>query len=265
MSDDDLDPTDSAEPTGAPPARRSSPSAHAASRARRIGGRPLPGPRRSIETAEPEAKPAGKPGRAEPKPKVKPAKRRRSAEAAPRGRAREADAEALRRQLARLRWIPTALAGVLVAVLLGLCVWQSHGVWWAKTSTADARNKARTQVLAAAKTCVAAIASYDYHDLAKSEAAGKACTTGNFQNDYTKSMETVVSVTAPQTKAVVAFETTKAGIVSVSDDGRQWVVLVFGQQNVNNTNVKDGPRVDLQTVRATLDKVGGQWLVSALV
>jgi Mce-associated membrane protein len=47
----------------------------------------------------------------------------------------------------------------------------------------------------------------------------------------------------------------------VSADGKQVTVVVFGEQKVTNTSLSQ-PRIDLFRVRVTLDRVGGQWLVS---
>jgi Mce-associated membrane protein len=175
-----------------------------------------------------------------------------------------ADAERLRREIERLRWIPAIVAAVVVATLLVLCVWQSHGVWWGK-SAGDNRGKVRQEVLAAAKPCVAAIVSYDYRHLAASEKAGQACITGAFKADYTKAMETTVRTLAPQSKTVQVFQIAKAGIERVSPDGKQWVVLLYGQQQVtNSTTAKNQPRLDILNVEATLTKVGPKWLVSSI-
>lgn len=276
---------------GAAAPRRSSPSAQAASRARRIGGRPLPGPRppaRPGAGAEPAEAPVDnatdpapvQPRRATratraaaPEPSAKPAatsaklaKRPRPAARAGAGEAGsgDADTERMRRQFERLRWVPAVVAGLAVAALVGLCVWQSHGVWWAKPQH-DTRDQVRQQVLAAAKPCVAAIVSYDYRNLTASEKAGQACITGTFKADYTKAMETTVKTLAPQTKTVQVFQVAKAGVERVSPDGKQWVVLIYGQQQVTNTSTAKGtPRLDILNVEATLNKVGGTWLVSSI-
>jgi len=161
-----------------------------------------------------------------------------------------------------LRPVPTIVLAVAVLVLLSFGVIQSHGVWWGKrigSSTAATR----TQVLAAAKTCAAAIVSYDYRTLPASEQAGQACTTGAFKTNYTRAMETTVKTLAPQSKTVQTFQVAKAGIEHVSPDGKQWVVLIYGQQSVTNSSTAKGtPRLDILNVEATLDRVGNAWLIS---
>ncbi len=174
-----------------------------------------------------------------------------------------ADTERLRREIERLRWIPAIVAGVVAVTVLVLCVWQSHGVWWGKHQR-DNRNQVRQEVLAAAKPCVAAIVSYDYRKLAVSEKAGQACITGAFKADYTRAMETTVRTLAPQSKTVQVFQIAKAGIERVSPDGKQWVILLYGQQQVTNSTTKGTPRLDILNVEATLTKVGNKWLVSSI-
>ena len=146
-------------------------------------------------------------------------------------------------------------------MLAVFCVIQGKGVWWDKAHVADER----TQVLAAAKTCIAATTSYDYRKLKDSEAAGVTCSTGAFATQYKQAMETVVAKLAPQSQTVQTFQIAHAGIESVSDDGKQWVVLLYGQQSVTNkTTGATKPRLDILSARATMVKVGGSWKVSKL-
>jgi hypothetical protein len=171
------------------------------------------------------------------------------------------DADGLRRRISRLGWIIAAVAALAAAVLLGVGLWLTDGVWWAKSSTSAHREQVRQQVLAAAKTCTAAILSYDYRTLAQNEKTGQACATGQLKADYTKLMDTTVKTIAPQNKAVQVLQVAKAGITSVSSDGKQWVILVYGQQSVTTSTVTS-PRLDISSASVTLNNVGGVWLVS---
>ena len=54
---------------------------------------------------------------------------------------------------------------------------------------------------------------------------------------------------APQSKTVQVFQVANAGIQSVSKDGKQWVVLVYGQESVTSTSTTPGEpaRLDLSS------------------
>jgi hypothetical protein len=269
--------------------RRPALSAQAASRARRIGGRPVPGrgvptgPAGQAEAAAESSEDAG------PVPAERPKRTgadhvdtvKRPRPAGPDGTAQagadgatagtrtgadtdaDTDAERMRRELVRLRWIPALVAGAVAAVMLAGCLWQLPGAVSGKPTGPG--SETRIEVLSVAKTCGAAIVSYDYRNLDASEQAGRACITGQFLSDYTHSMETTVKTLAPQTKTVQVFQDAKAGVERVSPDGKQWVVLLYGQLQVTNSSTaKTGPRLDILNVEATLDRVGGKWLVSSI-
>ncbi|MDP9091682.1 MAG: hypothetical protein M3N95_01750 [Actinomycetota bacterium] len=249
------EPTDPARP-------RPTPSAQAASRARRIGGRPMPGPRNDLPATRTDAS-AGDAGASagaartvtEPAPAAAPA-------GLPTRPTRQPlDADALRRRISRLGWIIAAVSGLAAVALLVVGLWLTDGVWWAKSSTSALREQVRQQVLAAAKTCTAAILSYDYRTLDQNEKAGQACATGQLKADYTKLMDATVKKIAPQSKAVQVMQVAKAAITSVSPDGKQWVVLVYGQESVTTSKVTS-PRLDISSASVTLNNVGGVWLVS---
>ena len=119
----------------------------------------------------------------------------------------------------------------------------------------------RDQALAAAKSEVPVILSYDYKSFDAGLAKSKAALTGRAVTDYTKAMTTSIKPNAVKAKAVVQASTDGAGIESVSPDGKQVTVVVFGEQKVTNSTLT-APRTDIFRVRATLTLVGGHWLVS---
>ncbi|PZS13970.1 MAG: hypothetical protein DLM57_15375 [Pseudonocardiales bacterium] len=276
---------------GAATPRRPSPSAAAATRARRIGGRPSPAPKALSQT-----KAGSEPSTSRDQDGTGPAQRTKRAgvsgvratgttERSPQPRARRvsvakrpgrADEDRLagtkarstgtgtpRRRLGWLRWIPAVITALAAAVMLIANLWDLPGALAGKP--ADHSTKTRQEVLAAAKTCGAAIVSYDYRQLPASEKAGQACITGKFKDDYTKAMQTTVKTLAPQTKTVQVFQIAKAGVERVSPDGKQWVVLLYGQQQVTSTSTaKNKPRLDILNVEATLNQVDGKWLVSSI-
>jgi Mce-associated membrane protein len=294
----DTDTEETTVPAGAAPAHRPSPSAQAASRARRIGGGPTPGPRPvpsgPVVDVQTGTKPAPNKKAADTKrPKPAAAPRDDSAPSARRGGLRAARAAAIertaeaerpatslrkrptpnppggstadgptaRRRTERIQWIPAGVLGAAVVVLAVLCYTFGTGVWHATKSAGDVR----TQVLAAAKTCTAKVSSYDYRKLAQSEKDGQSCATGQFKKDYTTAMDTIIAKEAPTTQTTQSVDVAKAGIEQVSSDGNQWTLLIYGQHTVTNktTGLKT-PRLDKLSVRVTMDKVGPKWLISKL-
>jgi Mce-associated membrane protein len=276
--------------TGNEAARRPSPSAQAASRARRIGGRPTPGPRPApspARTAAPGTKRAK--AAAEPSTDTTPSARRgglRAARAAATERTVEAersatslrkrpivkptkviardpkaDAATRRRRAERTRWVPAGVLGLAAVVLAVLCVAYGKGVWYSTKSA----NEVRGEVLSAAKTCTGKVSSYDYRKLAQAKKEGQACATGKFKTDYTTAMDTIIAKEAPKTKTTQSVQVAKAGIEQVSSDGNQWTLLIYGQHTVTNTTTgTQTPRLDKLSVRVTMDKVGDKWLISKL-
>jgi len=251
--------SDSADETGpaesATAARRPSPGASAASRARRIGGRPLPGPR-------PPETPTGKPAQAPkaatktaPTPAPKPAR-----QPAPRA----SDVAAMQRRLDRLRWIPAGIAAIAVLAAIGIGAWLSDGVWWGSKISSN-RSEHQQQVLATAKACAVNLLSYDYRNLDDSQKKGDQCATGDYRTQYDQTFNSIVRKLAPQRKATQTLQIANGGVQSVSGDGKQWVILLFGQQSyADNTQTSSTPRLDVATFAVTMTQVGRVWLVSAM-
>lgn len=241
--------------------RRPSPT----SRARRIGGRPVPRPEAGAEPGparEPAADTPPADTRSADTPPV------RMGKAAPAHDPVVAEPggapDARQRPGFPLQWIPAVVLGIAVLVLAVFVVIASHGVYWAK---ADASSGARTvrqeEVLAATKKCFAQINSYDYRRLDGLVQKDLACTTGTFTSDLRQALQTQILKLAPKLKATQTAQINKAGIVSVSPSGDQVVTLIYGQlAQSNSTTAKTSPRVDVVGAVVTVDKVRGQWLVS---
>ena len=154
-------------------------------------------------------------------------------------------------------------APLWLVVLLGLLVLAgAAAVAVAATLPSGAGSTGeRDRALAAAKSEVPLILSYDYANFDAGLAKAKAQLTGRAVTDYVTAMTQTIKPAATKVKAVVQAQTDGAGVESVSPDGRQVTVVVFGEQKVTNTSLS-APRTDLFRVRATLDLVGGRWLVS---
>jgi pyruvate/2-oxoglutarate dehydrogenase complex dihydrolipoamide acyltransferase (E2) component len=210
-----------------------------------------------VRTTKPaKAKPAATAATTAKAPK--PPKPQRAARPAP-------DPAALQARLDRMRWIPAILLAAALLAVLGLGVWQSHGVWWGKR-IGDSRSiqKEQQQVLAAAKTCAVRILSYDYRKLDANRADAESCIGGDFKTQYQQTYQVVLDL-APQKKGVQNLELSNGGIQSVSKDAQQWTVLLYGQiAYADSTTKPDSPRLDIATFVATVTKTGGKWLVTAL-
>lgn len=236
----------------APDPAQSSPSARAAQRARRIGGRRAGGAvtraeRPSQAPRPPAPVPADEfpPGPPEPyqaMPYAQPA-------ATP----------------AWLNWLPAEVLATGAVVMAVLIVVFSHGVWWGPDAshTPGGGPRLRQQVLAAAKTCVADTNTYKYTDLNGYEAKALTCATGKFADDLKRTIDTVIKVNAPKLKSSQTAQINQGAIEAVSSDGRQWTILLYGQLSVTNTESSQ-PRVDPFAAQVRMDHVKGKWLISDL-
>jgi hypothetical protein len=252
---------------------RTQAAARAARRARRIGGRSTPGaaaetPEADRADAPTAAVPAGEP--TEPSAALSdksPAAGgvqldEATGEPAPQATAEPgtpgaAPAAASR----RLNWLPAIVLAVVCLGFLGWGVYDSHGVWWATSSSSVADE--RGPVLSAAKSCMAAMNTYDYRKLAASEANGVACTTGTFTGQYKQAFEKLIKPQAAKVQFTQTAQINNAGVESVSGDGQQWVVLVYGQ--LSTTNSQTGTKTPTLTpfsARVTMQHVGAKWLVA---
>jgi hypothetical protein len=162
------------------------------------------------------------------------------------------------------RWLPAGVLGLAALVLLVLVAVFSHGVYWAKPdNSAGNRAVAQEQVLAAAKKCFVQINSYDYRDLGGLVAKDTACTTGAFTADLRKALQTQILKLAPKLHARQSAQVNKAGIASVSPDGKEVVTLIYGQFSVtNDKTAKKQPRVDVVGAVVTVSDVNGTWRIS---
>jgi len=153
------------------------------------------------------------------------------------------------------RWLAVLLA-VLALLLAGASAW----LVIVAPGRAGSVNQ-RDQALSAAKSSVAQILSYDYRSFDAGLAKAKAQLTGRANSDYVQAMTSTIKPAAIKSKVIVQAQTDSAGVETVSADGKQVTVVVFGQQKVTNTALSS-PRIDPFRVRATMDLVAGHWLVS---
>jgi Mce-associated membrane protein len=115
--------------------------------------------------------------------------------------------------------------------------------------------------LAAAKTAIVPVLSYDYRDMAKSRTQAEAYLTDSYKAEYDK-LFAVLAQNAPTTKTVVTTNPpVDAGVVRVSPG--QVEVLMFVDRPT--TNAKTKKPIDYQDqVTVTMQQVDGDWLVNQI-
>lgn len=125
----------------------------------------------------------------------------------------------------------------------------------------DRTEQARTEAVAAAESRAVDLLSYDYRHLDRDFGRAAAGLTGGFADDYATTTESVVRPTAEQVHAVVQAEVVSSSVVRAAQN--QVTVLLFVNQTTTSTRV-EGPQVDLNRVRMTLQRTGGDWKISAV-
>jgi len=222
-------------------------AAAAASRARRIGGRsgssaphadPAPAPEPTVTNTVAKERPSAPPPESKPE---------REAPRPP------------REMPGWLRWAPAGALSAGAVAMIALLVVFSHGVWWAKPSG----NVTRDQVLAAAKTCLAATNTYKYTALDQYAKAVHGCTTNPLTGQIDETITSLIKPNAAKLKASQTAQINRGAIETISSDGHQWTLLLFGQLNVVNSNYPKG-RTDPFAAQVRMDKVHGKWLMSYL-
>jgi hypothetical protein len=237
---------------------RPSPSAQAARRARRIGGRPASGGPAEQPSPPAADSPVGQPVPARPAPA-------HEFPPGPPEAFRGAAAVGPPATPAWLNWLPAEVLAAGAVVMAVIIVIFSHGVWWGPDASRTPGGGAtlRQQVLAAAKTCVANTNTYKYTDLDTYESAALKCATGKFRDDLKRTIDTLIKVNAPKLKSSQTAQINRGGIEAVSPDGRQWTILLYGQLSVTNSE-STTPHVDPFAAQVRMDKVKDGWLISAL-
>jgi Mce-associated membrane protein len=142
---------------------------------------------------------------------------------------------------------------VALAVTAGLLVLRARGE--------DRVEEARRAAQAAGERHAVTLLSYDHRHLDRDFARAADVLTGSFADDYAETTEEVVRPTALEVKAVVTAEVVSSSVVRA--DENRVVLLLFVDQTTTSTRL-EGPKVDLNRVRMTLSRTGGQWLVSGV-
>ena len=146
--------------------------------------------------------------------------------------------------------------GVLpgLALLLALVAGFSH---WQESSARSSQNAA-TESVAAAKESTIAILSYQADSVGKSLVAARDRLTSPYKEAYTKLTDEVVIPGAA--KDHVSVTATVPAAASVSATPRHAVVTLFVDQAA--AIGKDAPTTTESSIRVTLEKISGRWLIS---
>lgn len=128
---------------------------------------------------------------------------------------------------------------------------------WASSSGREAQ-VAATESVAAARETATTILSYQPDSVDKELNDARNRLTGTFLDSYTKLINDVVIPGAKQKKITAVAAVPAAASMSASPSHAE--VLVFINQAVIIGN--DAPTNTASSVRVTLDKIDGRWLVS---
>jgi Mce-associated membrane protein len=156
----------------------------------------------------------------------------------------------------RISWPQVVVFGVLPALALVLA--GAAGFLKYQDSSARETQLARIESLAAAKDSTIALLSYKSDTVEKDLEAAKSRMTGAFKDSYTQLINDVV-IPGAKRQHISATATVPAA-ASVSATPNHAVNLLY----VNQTAVvdKSPPSESVSSVRVTLDKVDGRWLIS---
>lgn len=156
----------------------------------------------------------------------------------------------------RVQWGRVLAYGVLPALVLVLAVAAGY-LKWLDSSTRESQLAAPESVQAARDSTVALL-SYKPDTVEKDLGAARDRLTGQFKDSYNGLIHDVVIPGSKQKHISALANVPAAASVSASPDHA--VVLVFVNQTV--TVGDDAPTNTASSVRVTLDKIGGRWLIS---
>jgi Mce-associated membrane protein len=156
----------------------------------------------------------------------------------------------------RVSWPRVLVYGVVPGLALLLAATAGFLKW--QDSSARASQIARIESIAAAKDSTIALLSYKADTVEKDLDAAKSRLTGTFKESYSHLINDVVIPGAKRDH--ISTTATVPAAASVSATPNHAVTLLF----VNQTAVvdKNPPTDSTSSVRVTLDKIAGRWLIS---
>lgn len=154
-----------------------------------------------------------------------------------------------------------AVRRVLVFAILPLVAMAAVGVaaWYKyQAATAHASHASAVEAVQVASEGTVALLSYHADSVEKDLSTAGDRLTGSFREDYEKlTKEVVIPGSHEKGISAVASVPAAATLSATSDHA---VVLVFVDQNI--TVGSDPPTGTSSSVRVTLDRLGGRWMIS---
>jgi hypothetical protein len=136
------------------------------------------------------------------------------------------------------------------------------------TSTPSGANlqypTAATSFLGSAASDIAAITTYDYRHLDDALNTGLAVTTGKYREQYRLALTGDLARTASAEHVVHTFEVLDVGLGTMTANGAQATVLVFGRERITDDTTGPDGQVSPITLTATIKHIGNRYLVSEL-
>jgi Mce-associated membrane protein len=156
----------------------------------------------------------------------------------------------------RIRWSRIVAFGLLPAFVIALAAAAGFLKWQA--SSMHTSDLAGMEAIQAAKDTTVALLSYNAESVEKDLGAATERLTGPFKKDYDELTHKVVIPGAKQQH--ISTTATIAAAAPVSATGNHAVVLLLVNQTT--TAGTDRPSILQSSVRATMDKVDGRWLMA---
>jgi Mce-associated membrane protein len=156
----------------------------------------------------------------------------------------------------RIRWSRVIAYGLLPGLALSLACAAGLLKW--QDASLRAAAVARAESVQVATQGTIALLSYRPETVQKDLEAARGRLTGTFLNAYTSLTHDVVIPGAKQKQ--ISAVATVPGAASTSATADHAVVLLLVNQTV--TVGKDAPTDTASSIRVTLDKIGGRWLIS---
>ena len=124
-------------------------------------------------------------------------------------------------------------------------------------------DQARRSAVAAAKSDLATVHSYDYRHLSSDFADAEALLTPRFRAQYVKTTAAGVEPLAAKYRATSTAVVSPGAAAAITVNTHRAVVLVFVAQTVTNSQLA-APRLDRSRINVTLVRSGGHWLIDDL-